>query len=130
MRAKVPSLRASLAADDATFRRVYMFTYTFARTPGQKALPQDAAAEYWKLLLGSRFAHQLPAWIDFLEKVYRKSITKDTWNCMYDFVLLAQRDPELVSYDVDGKCCASWVCLGGGGAGLIRRVRCLAVDFG
>ncbi|KAF8538118.1 Cullin binding-domain-containing protein [Trichophaea hybrida] len=102
MRAKVPGLRASLQSDEVTFKRVYMYTYSLARTPGQKSLPQEAAAEYWKLLLGKRFEVQLPMWIEFLEKEYKKSITKDTWNCMYDFVQLAQKDPSLDTYDVDG----------------------------
>jgi DCN1-like protein 1/2 len=107
MRSKVPALRQSLLTDEATFKRVYMFTFAFARTPGQKSLPLEAAAEYWKLLLGKRFETQLPAWIEFLETEYKKAISKDTWNCMYDFVQLAQKDPELQSYDVDGEFPAS-----------------------
>ena len=103
MRAKAPSLRAALTTDEAKFKKVYMFTFAFARTPGQKSLQLEVAAEYWKLLLGKRFEAQLPTWIEFLEKEYRKAISKDTWNCMYDFVQLAQRDPSLESYDVDGE---------------------------
>jgi len=103
MRSRVPALRASLSSDEATFKRVYLFTYNFARSPGQKSLALEVATEYWKLLLNGRFpsAH-LRAWIEFLEREYGKSVAKDTWNCMYDFVQLAQKDPELKGYDLDG----------------------------
>lgn len=79
-----------------------MYTFALARSPGQKSLLLETATEYWKLLLDKRFEAQLPVWIEFLEKEYRKAISKDTWNCMYDFVLLVQRDPTLKTYDVDG----------------------------
>lgn len=102
MRARVPALRRSLSSDEEVFKRVYMYTFALARSPGQKSLPLDTAIEYWKLLLDNRFEAQLPVWIEFLEKNYRKAISKDTWNCMYDFVQLVQRDPELKTYDVDG----------------------------
>ncbi|KAA8914823.1 Cullin binding-domain-containing protein [Sphaerosporella brunnea] len=102
MRAIVPALRHSLHADETTFKRVYMFTFAFARTQGQKSLPLEVAIEYWKLLLGKRFEALFPTWIEFLENEYKRTISKDTWNCMYDFVQLAQKDPDLATYDVDG----------------------------
>jgi DCN1-like protein 1/2 len=104
MRSRVPALRASLSSDEDTFKRVYLFTYNFARSPGQKSLALEVATEYWKLLLNGRFpsAH-LRAWIEFLEREYGKSVAKDTWNCMYDFVQLVQKDPGLKGYDLDGK---------------------------
>jgi DCN1-like protein 1/2 len=103
MRATVPALRESLHTDEAVFKRVYMFTFAFARSPGQKSLPLEVAQEYWKLLLRKRFEKHLPTWMEFLESEYKKAISKDTWNCMYDFVQLAQKDPSLESYDVDGE---------------------------
>jgi len=102
MKAKIPTLRSSLTSDEPAFKRVYLFTYNFARSANQKSLPIDVATEYWKLLFGDRFRSHLPIWIEFLETEYKKSIAKDTWNCMYDFVQLANRDPTLESYDVDG----------------------------
>ena len=102
MRAKVPTLRASFTNDEATFKKVYLFTYNFARNPNQRSLQMDTAIEYWKLLFTHRFQKNLEDWIEFLETEYKKSIAKDTWNCMYDFVQFADKDPELRSYDVDG----------------------------
>lgn len=102
MRARVPALRQLLGTDEEVFKRVYMHTFALARTQGQKSLLLETAIEYWKLLLNKRFEAQLPVWIEFLQKEYRKSVSKDTWNCMYDFIQLAQKDPGLKTYDVDG----------------------------
>lgn len=104
-RARVPALRSSFSNDEAVFKKVYLFTYNFARSPNQKSLPLESAVEYWKLLFASRFKAQMDNWIEFLETEYKRSIAKDTWNCMYDFVQLADADPtpELASYDIDGR---------------------------
>ncbi|KAL7271441.1 Scaffold-type E3 ligase [Rhizina undulata] len=100
MRLKTPSIRASLG-DEAIYKRVYLYTFAFARTPGQKSLPLETAVEYWKLLLNRKFK-LLDLWIEFLTNVWGKSIAKDTWVCLWDFVKLAEKDPALAGYDVDG----------------------------
>lgn len=104
-RARVPALRSSFENDEAVFKKVYLFTYNFARSPNQKSLPLESAVEYWKLLFARRFKARMEDWIHFLEVEYKKSIAKDTWNCMYDFVQLADADPTpgLTSYDTDGE---------------------------
>lgn len=66
-------------------------------------------------------------WIDFLETEYKRSIAKDTWNCMYDFVQLADADPTLATYDTDGL--SPFVVRAGGGVVLMCG-RCLAVNTG
>lgn len=103
MRAVVPSLKTQFATDEAVFKKIYMFTFGFARTGNQKGLTLDVAAAYWKLLLAERFSTHIDAWIEFLETEWKKAINKDIWNCMYDFVQLARNDPALKGYDVDGK---------------------------
>ncbi|KAI5807079.1 Cullin binding-domain-containing protein [Geopyxis carbonaria] len=103
MRSHIPVLRTEYAADEAQFKKVYMFAYGFAlSSPAQKSLPLDVAVEYWRLLLRGRFDDHLDAWITFLETRYRKSIARDTWRCMYEFVLLAKKDGTLGGYDVNG----------------------------
>lgn len=102
MRARVPALRSSFQNDEAVFKKVYLFTYNFARSPNQKSLPLESATEYWKLLFAKRFRAQMDNWIEFLENEYKRSIAKDTWNCMYDFVQLTDTDPTLATYDTDG----------------------------
>lgn len=110
MRELVPTFRNAFNTDEETFKRVYKYTFNFARTGNQKGLSLEVAVEYWKLLLADRFGGHLDTWVEFLENVYKRSINKDTWNCMYDFVVLARGDPTLQSYDVDGR----WRVRGGG----------------
>lgn len=105
MRAKIPELRQSILNDEATFKRVYLFTYAFLRPSGQKSLPLETAIDYWKLLLGRRWKGHIDSWIEFLENEYKKSIAKDTWNMLYEFVGLCNADPELKGYDEEGMWC-------------------------
>lgn len=105
MQALVPSLRQAYSTDEALFKRVYLFTFNYARTPPQKSLALDVATAYWQLLLAGRFDAHLPAWIEFLETSWKKAIAKDTWNCMYDFVQFANKCPGLEEYDVNGEWC-------------------------
>ncbi|KAF8465310.1 Cullin binding-domain-containing protein [Kalaharituber pfeilii] len=102
MRAQVPDLRRSLAHDDAVFKRVYLYTYTFGLPTGQKSLPLDTAIEYWKLLLGERWKSHIDVWIEFLQKEYKRSIARDTWNMVWEFVGWCKRDPQLKEYDTEG----------------------------
>ncbi|KAI5810713.1 Cullin binding-domain-containing protein [Pyronema omphalodes] len=101
MRSKIPSLRAKLD-NDADFKKIYKYTFNLALPPGQRSLPLDIAVYYWRLLLKDRFKNHMDDWIEFLENKDRNSVTRDTWNCMYEFVQLARSDPDLITYDVDG----------------------------
>jgi len=97
----VLDVQKSFAQDEGLFKQVYLYTYGFARTPGQKSLSLETAIEYWKLLLGGKFV-LVDSWIAFLQEKHGKSIPKDTWNMLYDFVRLANEDPSLGSYDDEG----------------------------
>ncbi|TGZ80514.1 DUF298-domain-containing protein [Ascodesmis nigricans] len=116
MKAAIPTLRSSLADND-TFKRIYLFTFNYAREPPSKSLPLDSAMAYWKLLLEGRFDTLLPVWFEFLENMEKEKnkdlkdgdaakrkgvvITKDTWGCLLDFVKFANEDPGLEKYDLE-----------------------------
>ncbi|KAL0636912.1 Scaffold-type E3 ligase [Maublancomyces gigas] len=125
MRARVPDLRFAFSHDEALFKKVYLFTYNFARSPNQKSLPLESATEYWKLLFAKRFKTHMGNWIDFLETEYKRSIAKDTWNCMYDFVQLADGDPTLASYDTDG----AWPSILDDFVGYVRKKQGAVMDI-
>ncbi|ELW47492.1 DCN1-like protein 2 [Tupaia chinensis] len=64
LRALLPRLERELQ-DTTRFKDFYQFTFTFAKSPGQKALDLDMAVAYWKLVLSGRFKF-LDLWSTFL----------------------------------------------------------------
>ncbi|GAO52041.1 hypothetical protein G7K_6129-t1 [Saitoella complicata NRRL Y-17804] len=102
MRSVVEGLRATWeSGDEQLFKRVYMFTYNYARTPGQKSISLEVAIAYWTLLLSPPRFHHLDFWIQFLQETRpEKTVPKDTWNLLYDFA--KNVDADFGNYDEDG----------------------------
>lgn len=86
---------------NADFQKIYKFTYGFLLQEGQRVLPQETAVDYWRLLLTDKYEH-LDKWLAFVTEKYKRNISKDAWNMLYEFMLFQMKDPSLESYDEDG----------------------------
>ncbi|KAK0564721.1 Scaffold-type E3 ligase [Tilletia horrida] len=100
-------------AKGGLYRRVYDFTYTFARPEGQKSLPLDSALAFWDLIIpcapafegnggDGTFTHrQLNLWKQYLSETMKgRAISKDTWSLFLDFI--TQINSEFSNHDLDG----------------------------
>ena len=102
MKAAIPRLRKKLGSDPEYFRRVYIYTFDFARSEGQRSVAIDIALAFWSLLLphglkggalrpqdyggddpmkadGAWTEEHTQLWYDFLTEKNIKGISKDTW---------------------------------------------------
>lgn len=98
MKDAVETMRQELK-DDATFKEIYYFSFNFGLGENQKSLPLDVAIPFWMLLLPDRFP-RLDMWCDFVQNKYGRSISKDTWQLLLDFV--NQVDAQFTNYDDEG----------------------------
>lgn len=98
MKQIIPQLRDELKKDDF-FKEIYRFSFSLSLDENQRSLPCDVAIPMWKLLLDGKYA-KLDTWCEFVEKKHGKSISKDTWNLFYDFVIGVGID--LNKFDADG----------------------------
>ncbi|KAF9146362.1 hypothetical protein BGX30_001376 [Mortierella sp. GBA39] len=98
MKNAIETMRQELK-DDAAFKEIYYFSFNFGLGENQKSLPLDVAIPFWMLLLPDRFP-RLDMWCDFVQNKYGRSISKDTWQLLLDFV--NQVDPQFTNYDEEG----------------------------
>ncbi|KAG0301272.1 hypothetical protein BGZ98_008495 [Dissophora globulifera] len=98
MKDSVETMRGQLK-NDASFKDIYHFSFTFGLGENQKSLPLDVAIPFWMMLLKDRFP-RLEMWCDFVQNKYGRSISKDTWFLLLDFV--NQVDPQFSNYDDEG----------------------------
>ncbi|KAF9539180.1 hypothetical protein EC957_005728 [Mortierella hygrophila] len=98
MKNAIETMRQELK-DDAAFKEIYYFSFNFGLGENQKSLPLDVAIPFWMLLLPDRFP-RLEMWCDFVQNKYGRSISKDTWQLLLDFV--NQVDPQFTNYDDEG----------------------------
>jgi DCN1-like protein 1/2 len=103
MKTQIPRLRKKLGADPEYFRRVYLYTFEFARSEGQRSLGIELAQAFWNLLLpfglkggalrmqdysgndlpkanGGWTDEHTQLWYEFLMEKNIKGISKDTWS--------------------------------------------------
>ncbi|XP_062228562.1 uncharacterized protein LOC133926572 isoform X2 [Phragmites australis] len=98
-REKLPSLRAELK-DDHKFCEIYNFAFAWAREKGQKSLSLETAIGMWQLLFAERLWPLVDQWCQFLQVRHNKTISRDTWAQLLEFVKTV--DPQLSNYDEDG----------------------------
>jgi DCN1-like protein 1/2 len=101
MKTSIPRLRKKLGADPDYFRRVYLYTFEFARSEGQRSLGIELAQAFWNLLIpfglkggalrmqdydddlstvnGGWTEENTQLWYEFLKEKNIKGISKDTW---------------------------------------------------
>ena len=80
---KIPALRAEMD-DPAAFKRVFEYSFDFAKEPNHKSLPLETATAMFKVLLDGRWP-LVDEWCAFLEKEAIKAVTRDTWNQTLEF---------------------------------------------
>ncbi|KAF9999136.1 hypothetical protein BGZ65_005463, partial [Modicella reniformis] len=98
MKDSIETMRTELN-NDATFKEIYHFAFTFGLGENQRSLPLEVAIPLWMLLLPDRFP-RLEMWCDFVKNKYGRSISKDTWSLLLDFV--GQVDANFSNYDDEG----------------------------
>ena len=123
MKGTIPRLRKKLGSDPVYFRRVYLYTFEFARAEGQRSLGLEMALAFWGLLLphglkGGALRTQDPGgddlmkvdgewteehtqlWYEFLGEKNIKGISKDTWAmARYSLSSAILDSPDLLEYD-------------------------------
>ncbi|KAI9742086.1 MAG: Scaffold-type E3 ligase [Cirrosporium novae-zelandiae] len=105
----VEGLRTTLPKDADLFKRVYRHTFIISRTPGQKSLGLEVAAEYWRLLFGPtgwswgvgggdgeklQFPW-LDWWVEFVTSSWKRAVGKDMWNMLEAFARKTNEDETL-----------------------------------
>ncbi|KAF8841077.1 defective in Cullin neddylation protein 1 [Paxillus ammoniavirescens] len=111
MKSALTRLEAKIGSDPSYFRTVYNYTFTFARSEGQRSLAKDTALEYWKSLLqfgvGREALKHAPAdhdedvsmdgvqgwtkehtnmWLDYMRMRDDIAVSRDTWQMLPDFI--------------------------------------------
>ena len=82
--------------DPRNFKRLYRFTFDYAKSPGQTGLDQETAIAYWNILLADRFKF-FDLWCKFLQQNPQKSISNDKWNMFLEFCNMINDD--MSNYD-------------------------------
>ncbi len=106
---QIPSLRRSLQANDALFKKTYKQAFLLARAPGQKVLPLDVAVEYWRLLLSppsrswsTSSTPWLQWWIEYLQEKWKKGVSRDMWDQTGVFITKCSEDESMAWWSEDG----------------------------
>ncbi len=79
MKQRIPKLKDEIK-DDTQFTAFYQFCFNYMKqTKEQRSLGLDAAVPTWKLIMQGRYKY-VNEWCEFIENVFKKAITLDTWS--------------------------------------------------
>lgn len=99
MKEYLEKMRSVLDTDLDYLRELYQFTFTFSLEPRQRQLSNEDAVTYWRFLLADKYPREVGLWTKFIEQVWGKSVSKDSWNMFFPFLQTFKEDPNLENYD-------------------------------
>ncbi|KAL0080657.1 potentiating neddylation domain-containing protein [Phycomyces blakesleeanus] len=92
----LPNLQNMVQIDNE-FKKLYLFSFGFAKTAGQKSMDVETATALWQILLQDKYPH-ISSFLEFLQEVKPvKVINKDQWSNILEFVKTVPVD--LSTYD-------------------------------
>jgi len=84
MKQKIPKLKEEIK-DTNEFNAFYLFCFNYMKqSKDQRSLPVETAVPTWKLIMQGKYNY-LNEWCDFIENVFKKAITLDTWKSFLEF---------------------------------------------
>lgn len=93
------TLKPKLVSDPKYFTEIYQYTFRFILDKGEKKLPLDFAAEYWRLLIPKQYFTELDKFTHFMHVSHKMKVSRDQWNMLLPFLEAYHEDPELKNYD-------------------------------
>lgn len=94
--------------NDGEFEKLYKFTFNFIKSnENDKSVDFESAISYWQLLfkhkskLSDSCYERLNQWYKFINDIYQKNISKDSWDMFYFFVndIIIQDPINFKNYD-------------------------------
>lgn len=97
LKVAVPALRGEIQTPNA-FKDFYFFLFDWLKeTPAAKQVTNEVAVTMWPLLFKGRHFPHLAVWLEFIEKIYKRAVSKDLWRQTLDFASC-----NIASYDPSG----------------------------
>ncbi|KAG2393904.1 hypothetical protein C9374_003668 [Naegleria lovaniensis] len=84
LKKKIQQVKQDIYNDANQFKEFYEYVFDYSLEEGAKTVPPDVAIGQWKLVLKGKYKF-LDVWCEYIEKVFKKAITADTWKLFLDF---------------------------------------------